>query len=54
MFMANYSIALHTISKIQNSAKREIAKNTRYKIVHVIQLYLYHSVIETVHIIEQN
>lgn len=26
MFMANYSIALHTISKIQNSAKREIAK----------------------------
>lgn len=28
MFMANYSIALHTISKIQNSAKREIAKNS--------------------------
>lgn len=54
--MANYNtcIALHTISKIQNSAKREIAKNTRYKIVHVIQLYLYHSVIETVHILEQN
>lgn len=39
MFMANYSIALHTISKIQNSAKREIAKNNRYKIVHVVQMY---------------